>query len=76
MAKQEVTYDSIIKEVNSRQFAPIYYLMGEETYYIDRLSDYIAENGKSKLKDGVVEILSFLKKNKIKSKTPKFHKDS
>ena len=44
MAKQEVTYDSIIKEINSRQFAPIYYLMGEEPYYIDRLSDYIAEN--------------------------------
>ena len=43
MAKQEVTYDSIIKEINSRQFAPVYYLMGEETYYIDRLSDYIAE---------------------------------
>ena len=30
------------------------------------VADYIAENGKSKLKDGVVEILSFLKKNKIK----------
>ena len=44
MAKQEVTYDSIIKEVNSRQFAPVYYLMGEEPYYIDRLSDYIAGN--------------------------------
>lgn len=44
MAKQEVTYDSIIKEINSRQFAPVYYLMGEEPYYIDRLSDYIAEN--------------------------------
>ena len=44
MAKQEVTYDSIIKEVNSRQFASVYYLMGEESYYIDRLSDYIAEN--------------------------------
>ena len=44
MAKQEVTYDSIIKEVNSRQFAPVYYLMGEESYYIDRLSDYIAEH--------------------------------
>lgn len=44
MAKQEVTYDSIIKEVNARQFAPIYYLMGEEPYYIDRLSDYIAAN--------------------------------
>ena len=44
MAKQEVTYDSIVKEINSRQFAPVYYLMGEEPYYIDRLSDYIAEN--------------------------------
>jgi DNA polymerase-3 subunit delta len=44
MAKQEVTYDSIIKEINSRQFAPVYYLMGEEPYYIDRLSDYIAEH--------------------------------
>ena len=44
MAKQEVTYDSIIREINSRQFAPVYYLMGEESYYIDRLSDYIAEN--------------------------------
>ena len=44
MAKQEVTYDSIIKEVNARQFAPVYYLMGDEPYYIDRLSDYISEN--------------------------------
>ena len=44
MAKQEVTYDSIIRDINSRQFAPIYYLMGEESYYIDRLSDYIAAN--------------------------------
>ena len=45
MAKQqEVTYDSIIKEINSRQFASVYYLMGEESYYIDRLSEYIAEH--------------------------------
>ena len=44
MAKQEVTYDNIISEINSRKFAPVYYLMGEEPYYIDRLSDYIAEN--------------------------------
>lgn len=44
MAKQEVTYESIIKEINSRQFAPVYYLMGDEPYYIDRLADYIAEN--------------------------------
>lgn len=44
MANKEVTYDSIIKSINSRQFAPVYYLMGEESYYIDRLSDYISEH--------------------------------
>lgn len=44
MAKQETTYDSIIKDINSRKFAPIYYLMGEEPYYIDLLADYIADN--------------------------------
>lgn len=44
MAKQEVTYDSIIKDINSRKFAPVYYLMGEEPYYIDLLADYIADN--------------------------------
>lgn len=44
MAKQEVTYDSIIREINSKQFAPVYYLMGDEPYYIDKLSDYFAEH--------------------------------
>lgn len=44
MAKQEITYEDIIKELKSKQYRPIYYLMGEESYYIDLISDYIAEN--------------------------------
>lgn len=40
MAKQTVTYQSIIQEIDSRQFHPIYMLYGDETYYIDLLSDY------------------------------------
>lgn len=44
MAKQELTCDDILKELKSRQYRPIYYLMGEESYYIDLIADYITEN--------------------------------
>ena len=33
-----------MRELKERKFMPIYYLMGEEAYYIDKISDYIAEN--------------------------------
>ena len=39
-----VTYDSIMKELKERQFKPVYYLMGDEPYYIDKISEWIAEN--------------------------------
>lgn len=44
MAKHEWTSDEIIKELKSGKFRPIYYLMGEESYYIDQVSDYITDN--------------------------------
>ncbi|MBQ9667972.1 MAG: DNA polymerase III subunit delta [Prevotella sp.] len=31
-------------DLKARKFSPVYYLMGEEGYYIDRIADYIAEN--------------------------------
>ena len=44
MAKQEVTYDDILKELRAKQYRPVYYLMGEESYYIDLIANYIANN--------------------------------
>ena len=41
---KNVTYSSIMKELQSGQYRPVYYLMGEESYYIDKISDYIAEH--------------------------------
>lgn len=38
------TYAGIMVDLKARKFAPIYYLMGEEPYYIDKIADYIAEN--------------------------------
>lgn len=44
MAQPAVTYESVMKTLKERQFKPVYYLMGEEPYYIDKISDWIAEN--------------------------------
>ena len=39
MAKQEITCDDILKELRAKQYRPVYYLMGEEPYYIDLIAD-------------------------------------
>lgn len=44
MAKQELNCDDILKELRAKQYRPIYYLMGEESYYIDLIADYITDN--------------------------------
>ncbi|MDY2634434.1 MAG: DNA polymerase III subunit delta [Prevotella sp.] len=38
------TFEGIMKSLKAREYAPIYILMGEEAYFIDRISDFIAEN--------------------------------
>lgn len=42
--KQEITCDDILKELRAKQYRPVYYLMGEEAYYIDLIADYIEEH--------------------------------
>ena len=45
MAEAKIaTYDSIMSESKAHQYRPLYYLMGEESYYIDMISDWIADN--------------------------------
>ena len=44
MAKQELTCDDILKELRAKQYRPVYYLMGEEDYYIDLIAGYIEAN--------------------------------
>ncbi len=44
MAKQEITCEEILRQLKAGTYHPIYYLMGEEPYYIDLIADYIAEH--------------------------------
>ena len=45
MAKKAggISYEEIVRQVRAGDFKPVYYLMGDEPYYIDRVSDYIVE---------------------------------
>lgn len=42
--KQGTDFISIMGELKARRFRPVYLLMGEESYYIDQICDYLAEN--------------------------------
>ena len=41
---KNASFDSIMADLEARRFVPVYYLMGDESYYIDKISDYIAEH--------------------------------
>lgn len=39
--KPSVTHETIVRDVRAGLIKPVYYLMGEEGYYIDRVADFI-----------------------------------
>jgi DNA polymerase-3 subunit delta len=39
-----MTYEEILGNLQKKIYHPIYFLMGEETYFIDKISDFIAAN--------------------------------
>lgn len=41
MAKKEYTFDEICRDIKSRRFSPVYVLMGEEPFFIDKLTDLL-----------------------------------
>jgi DNA polymerase-3 subunit delta len=40
----KVTFYAILKDLKAKKFAPVYFLCGEEEYFIDKLTDYIEAN--------------------------------
>jgi len=39
-----MTFEEILKQLKEKKYRPIYFLMGEEPYFIDRITEYIAEH--------------------------------
>lgn len=57
MAKH--TYESIFSELKKGVFYPVYYFMGEESFYIDQLTDYIAEHALPEEERGFNQIVFY-----------------
>ncbi len=39
-----MNYEEILRELKSKQYRPVYFLMGEEPFFIDQVTGYIQEN--------------------------------
>ncbi|MDE5420623.1 DNA polymerase III subunit delta [Ancylomarina sp. DW003] len=39
-----MTFEEIYSSIKKQEYAPIYFLMGEESFYIDKITDYILDN--------------------------------
>ncbi len=45
MAKKDsISYDQLLSDLRKKSYYPIYFLMGEEAYYINQISDFIQNN--------------------------------
>ena len=49
----------LVADIKQKQLKPIYLLMGEETYYIDKLSDYIEDNVLSEEEKGFNQMVLY-----------------
>ena len=44
MAKKEYTFEDICRDIINKNFAPVYILMGEEPYFIDKIEELLVQN--------------------------------
>lgn len=54
-----MSYEEIIKELKNGTYRSIYFLMGEEPYFIDAISDYIAQNALSDADKGFNQLIMY-----------------
>lgn len=44
MAKEKYTFEEICRDIIQRKFAPVYILMGDEPFFMDRITDLLIDN--------------------------------
>ncbi|MDH5603938.1 MAG: DNA polymerase III subunit delta [Cyclobacteriaceae bacterium] len=58
--------EEVISDLKAGKYAPIYFLQGEESYYIDQISDYIEENALQEAEKSFNLIVLYGKDVKVK----------
>lgn len=60
-----ITPDSILTELKQNKYAPVYFLQGEEPYYIDLISDYIEAHALQESEKGFNQVVMYGKDAEI-----------
>ncbi len=56
---------AVLKELKAKKFAPIYFLDGEEPFFIDQISDYIEKNAIAEHEKGFNQIVHYGKDSTV-----------
>ena len=51
--------NQIVSDIKSGIYKPIYFLMGEESYYIDKISDFIEETVLDEAEKGFNQVVMY-----------------
>ena len=55
----DASVKKILTDLKAKKYAPVYFLQGEETYYIDLISDYIEQNVLSDAEKGFNQVVVY-----------------
>lgn len=59
MAKAKHSVNSILADLQQKKYAPVYFLHGEEPYFIDKISDYIEKNVLPEAEKGFNQVILY-----------------
>ncbi|MFN3996577.1 DNA polymerase III subunit delta [Algoriphagus sp.] len=57
--------DAVLKDLKAKKFAPIYFLEGEEPYFIDLITDYIEKNAIAEHEKGFNQLILYGKDSPV-----------
>ncbi len=58
-------FEDIVKDLKNKIYKPIYFLYGEESYFIDQISDYIANNVLDEAEKAFNQVVMYGKDSKV-----------
>jgi DNA polymerase-3 subunit delta len=59
------TPENVLNDLKNGQYAPVYFLQGEEPYYIDQISDYIEKNALEESQKGFNQVIMYGKDHPV-----------
>ncbi|MCS6795505.1 MAG: DNA polymerase III subunit delta [Raineya sp.] len=58
-------FEEVRKDLQNRKFAPVYFLHGEESYYIDYICDFIEQNALQEFEKGFNQVMMYGKDSQM-----------